>query len=137
MASPLTPARRRNAARRTLVALLAAGGVALGPLPASAEPQPSTSQEAADLNAARSHELEVLTERFNEAREEMAATRRAAERAAADRTAGLSRASDAPTVTGVPAVPPSPSRRRPSDAAEPLAGDRSRRTDRGPIAPSG
>jgi cell wall-associated NlpC family hydrolase len=84
MASPLTPARRRNAGRRTLVALVAAGGVVLSPLPAAAEPQPGTSQEAAHLVAARAHDLEVLTERFNEAREELAATRRAAAGAADD-----------------------------------------------------
>ncbi len=84
MASPLSPVRRRNAGSRTLVALLAAGGVALSPLPASADPSPGTSQEAAELVAARAHDLEVLTERFNEAREELAATRRAAELASAD-----------------------------------------------------
>jgi cell wall-associated NlpC family hydrolase len=84
MASPLCPARRRNARSRTLLALLVIGGVALSPLPASAEPPPGTSREAAELVAARAHDLEVLTERFNEAREELAATRRAAEQAAAD-----------------------------------------------------
>ena len=84
MASPLSPVRRRNAGSRTLIALLAAGGVALSPLPASADPPPGTSQEAAELVAARAHDLEVLTERFNEAREELAATRRAAEQASAD-----------------------------------------------------
>ena len=68
-----------------MVALLAAGGVALCPLPpASAEPQPGTSQEAADLVAARAHDLEVLTERFNEARENLAATQQAAAQAADD-----------------------------------------------------
>src|SRR3954451_24316228 len=84
MASPLTPARRRTAGRRTLVALLAAGGVVLSPLPASADPEPRTSQEAADLVAARAHDLEVLTERFNEAGEHLQATRQAAARAADD-----------------------------------------------------
>jgi cell wall-associated NlpC family hydrolase len=82
MASSLTPARRRPAGRRTLIALLAVGGVVLGGIPASAEPPPGTSQEAADLVADRAHDLEVLTERFNEAREELAAAREAADRAA-------------------------------------------------------
>jgi cell wall-associated NlpC family hydrolase len=40
--------------------------------------------EAAELIAARAHDLEVLTEQFNEAREELAASRKAAARAAED-----------------------------------------------------
>ena len=100
MASPLCPARRRNARSRTLLALLVIGGVALSPLPASAEPPPGTSREAAELVAARAHDLEVLTERFNEAREELAATRRAAEQAAADLAAAeAALAAPAPTRT--------------------------------------
>jgi cell wall-associated NlpC family hydrolase len=83
MASPLTPARRPFVtARRAVVALVAAGGLAFSPLPAAAEPEPTTSQEAAELVAARAHDLEVLTEQFNEAREQLAATRAAAIRAA-------------------------------------------------------
>ena len=66
------------------MALLAAGGLALTPLPASADPKPATSAEAAALVAARAHDLEVLTEQFNEAREELAATREAAAQAAAE-----------------------------------------------------
>ena len=84
MASPLTPARPRNALRRPLVAILAAAGVVLSPLPASADPAPGTSQEAAALIAARAHDLEVLTEQFNEAREKLTGTRQAAAQAADD-----------------------------------------------------
>jgi cell wall-associated NlpC family hydrolase len=83
MARSLTPARRPLvAARRALVAVVAAGGLALSPLPAAADPRPSTSAEAAALVAARAHDLEVLTEQFNEAREELWTTRAAAVRAA-------------------------------------------------------
>ena len=83
MARSLSPARRPLVtARRALVAAVAAGGLAFTPLPAAADPQPATSAEAAALVAARAHDLEILTEQFNEAREELAATREAADRAA-------------------------------------------------------
>ena len=83
MARSLDPARRPLVtARRALVAAVAAGGLAFTPLPAAADPQPATSVEAAALVAARAHDLEILTEQFNEAREELAATREAADRAA-------------------------------------------------------
>jgi cell wall-associated NlpC family hydrolase len=83
MARSLSPARRPLVtARRALVAAVAAGGLAFTPLPAAADPQPATSVEAAALVAARAHDLEILTEQFNEAREELAATREAADRAA-------------------------------------------------------
>jgi peptidoglycan DL-endopeptidase CwlO len=83
MASSRTPARRRTSGRRALVALLTAGGVVLTAVPAAAEPErPTTSQQAADLVAARAHDLEVLTERWNEAREELKTTREAAALAA-------------------------------------------------------
>src|SRR5688500_14534103 len=78
MASSRTPARRRSAGRRALLALFTTGGVVLTALPAAAEPEPTTSQQAADLVAARAHDLEVLTERFNEAREQLKVTREAA-----------------------------------------------------------
>ncbi|SEK66041.1 Cell wall-associated hydrolase, NlpC family [Blastococcus sp. DSM 46786] len=88
MASSLSPAHRRITGRRALLALVAAGGVALTPLPASAEPhRPATSQEAAELIAARAHDLEVLTERFNETREQLKATQAAADAAAEELTA--------------------------------------------------
>jgi cell wall-associated NlpC family hydrolase len=83
MARSLSPARRPLVpARVALVAVVAAGGLALTPLPAAADPQPSTSVEAAALVAARAHDLEVLTEQFNEAREELETTREASVQAA-------------------------------------------------------
>src|SRR3954447_11954856 len=79
--------RPRNAARRGVLALAGAigisAGIALVPQPASAAPdRPSTSQEAAALMAARAHDLEIVTERFNEARDELA-TQQATARVAA------------------------------------------------------
>src|SRR5687767_8480409 len=82
MASSRTPARRRATGRRALLALFTAGGVVLTALPAAAEPEPTTSQQAATLVAARAHDLEVLTEKFNEAREQLKVTREAAALAA-------------------------------------------------------
>src|SRR3954454_4896244 len=80
--------RPRNAARRGVLALAGAigisAGIALVPQPASAAPdRPSTSQEAAALMAARAHDLEIVTERFNEARDELATQQATARRAAA------------------------------------------------------
>jgi cell wall-associated NlpC family hydrolase len=83
MASSRTPAHRRPSARTGLLVLAAACGVTFTPFPAAAEPaQPTTSQQAADLVAARAHDLEVLTEQFNEARERLAATQASAAQAA-------------------------------------------------------
>jgi cell wall-associated NlpC family hydrolase len=56
-------------------------GVLLSTLPAQAAP--NTVAEAAGLVAARGHDLEVITEEFNEAREMLAAQTRAAQEAAA------------------------------------------------------
>jgi len=70
------------AARRAVVALGVVGALAVSATPAAAEPAPTTSREAADLIAARARDLEVLTENFNEARERLKATERAAHRAA-------------------------------------------------------
>jgi peptidoglycan DL-endopeptidase CwlO len=79
MARSRMPARRRTTGRRALLTLLTAAGVVLAPLPAAADPErPTTAQQAADLVAARAHDLEVLTEKWNEAREELRATREAA-----------------------------------------------------------
>jgi peptidoglycan DL-endopeptidase CwlO len=89
MASSLIDAARLPAGRRVLVALVAAGGLILTPIPASAEPQPTTATEAASLIAARAHDLEVLTERFNAAGEELKATQEKSARAAADLTAAV------------------------------------------------
>ncbi|WP_369135070.1 C40 family peptidase [Modestobacter sp. I12A-02662] len=81
MASSHSPARRRATPRRVLLTLLAAGAVALTPLPALADP--TTSGEAATLVAEKAHELEVVTEKFNDAREELKAQQAAADEAAA------------------------------------------------------
>ncbi len=81
MASSHSPARRRATPRRVLLTLLAAGGVALTPLPALADP--TTSGEAAAQVAEKAHELEVVTEQFNDAREELKAQQAAADEAAA------------------------------------------------------
>ncbi|WP_309229962.1 C40 family peptidase [Blastococcus sp. TML/M2B] len=54
-------------------------------MPASAAPaNPTTAAEAAELVAARGHELEVLSEQFNEARENLAAQQAAAQAAQAE-----------------------------------------------------
>ncbi len=91
MASPARafPARphrvRRTAARRVLLLASSVGvalGVALVPAPAVAE-EPDTSAEAAQLMAARGHELEAVTEQFNEAREHLTALQAAAAQASA------------------------------------------------------
>jgi cell wall-associated NlpC family hydrolase len=72
MASSLSSARRRLTGRRFLFTVVAAGGVVLAPLPAYAAPgQAATAEEAAALVAARAHDLEVVTEQFNDAREEL------------------------------------------------------------------
>jgi peptidoglycan DL-endopeptidase CwlO len=70
--------------RRAALALVGAVGIGLGlgAVPAQAE-EPTTAAEAAQLVAARGHELEVVTEQFNEAREMLTAQQAAAEAAAA------------------------------------------------------
>ncbi len=72
--------------RRAVLALVGALGIGLGlgtvPAPAAAE-EPTTAAEAGELVAARGHDLEVVTEEFNEAREVLAAQQAAAEAAAA------------------------------------------------------
>jgi cell wall-associated NlpC family hydrolase len=75
MATPRT-------ARRAALVLAGALGLAFAPAPAGAE-EPTTAAEAAALVAARGHELEVLTEEFNEAREALAGQQAAAQTAAA------------------------------------------------------
>jgi peptidoglycan DL-endopeptidase CwlO len=83
MASAPTPARR--AVPRMLIGLIAAGGLTLTTVPAAAAPEdPETSAEAAALVAERAHDLEVVTERFNEAREQLRVTQDAAAQAARD-----------------------------------------------------
>ncbi|SET87433.1 C40 family peptidase [Geodermatophilus poikilotrophus] len=75
MATPRT-------ARRAALVLAGSLGLAFAPAPAGAE-EPTTAAEAAALVAARGHELEVLTEDFNEARELLAGQQAAAQAAAA------------------------------------------------------
>ena len=75
--------RPRLTVRRLTFALAAAIGVAVVPLPASAAPTPSTSQDAVSLMAARSHDLEVVTEQFNQARDALATQQAAADAATA------------------------------------------------------
>jgi cell wall-associated NlpC family hydrolase len=83
MASAPTPARR--AVPRILIGLIAAGGLTLTTVPAAASPEdPETSAEAAALVAERAHDLEVVTERFNEVREQLRAGQDAAAQAARD-----------------------------------------------------
>jgi len=78
MASSFVPARRR-----ILLTAAVACGVALIPSPGQAAPSdPSTSAEAAQLVAARAHDLEVLSEQVNAAREDLAARQAAATEAA-------------------------------------------------------
>jgi cell wall-associated NlpC family hydrolase len=88
MASSHSPARRARTGRRVLLTLVAAGGVVLAPLPALAAPeQVTTSQEAAALVASRAHDLEVVTEKFNDAREQLATTQADAEQVGAQAAA--------------------------------------------------
>jgi cell wall-associated NlpC family hydrolase len=85
MATPLdvphAPSRRPATLRR--VALAAAGviGILLSTVPAQAAPV--TSAQAAELVAARGHDLEVISEQYNEARETLAAQQAVAEAAVA------------------------------------------------------
>ena len=86
MATPLAsvPAapRRPGLARRALVAAAAVAGLLAATVPAQAAP-PATAAEAAELVAAKGHELEVITEQFNEARVALDGQRATAQAAAA------------------------------------------------------
>jgi cell wall-associated NlpC family hydrolase len=84
MASSRMPARRRVlTGRRVFVTLVAATGVVLTPLTALAVPEtPGTAQEAAALVAAKSAELDLVTEQFNDARVQLEAQQVAADEAA-------------------------------------------------------
>jgi cell wall-associated NlpC family hydrolase len=79
------PARRRAfTGRAVLLSLVAASGVALTALPAAASPEvPVSPAEATALIASRSHDLEVVTEKFNDARVQLEAQQAAAAQAAA------------------------------------------------------
>src|SRR3954453_2209206 len=71
----------RSTARRVTVLVAAAIGVAVVPLPAAAAPAPGSAQEAAALMAARSHDLEAVTEQYNDARATLDTQRAAADAA--------------------------------------------------------
>src|SRR3954452_4268717 len=80
-------------AARAVLATAAVLGVFCSAVPAQAAP--ATSAETATLVAAKAHELEVVTEQFNEARETLAAQQAAAQAAGAtleQATAALSQA---------------------------------------------
>jgi peptidoglycan DL-endopeptidase CwlO len=81
-ASVRTSARRPAVARRVVLALAGVIGVLVSTVPAQAAP--STSAEAAELVAAHGHQLEVITEQFNEARETLAGQLATAEAAGAE-----------------------------------------------------
>ena len=75
----------RRAVALLVAVVMAVLGVLLPGLPtAAADPgdAPQTSEEAAALVAAKAHELEAVTERFNEARETLRAQQAAAQQAA-------------------------------------------------------
>ena len=80
-ASARRSTRRPALAGRVVLALAGVVGVLFSTVPAQAAP--ATSAEAAELVAARGHELEVVTEQFNEAREILSAQQAAAQAAAA------------------------------------------------------
>ena len=82
--APPASSRRPAARGRALLAAAAVLGVLCSTVPAQAAP--ATSAQAAELVAARGHQLEVVTEEFNEAREALTAQRSAAEAAAAQLT---------------------------------------------------
>ena len=80
-AAPPASTRLPGAAGRALLAAAAVLGVLFPTTPAQATP--ADSAQAAELVAAKGHELEIVTEEFNEAREALRAQRAAAEAAAA------------------------------------------------------
>jgi len=84
MASTHSSARRGLTGRRLLFTVIAVSGVVLAPLPATAAPsEATTSAEAAELVAAKGHELEVVTEQYNDAREQLKTAQAQAEQAGA------------------------------------------------------
>ena len=80
-AAPPASLRRSAAPARVLLAATAIFGVLLTTVPAQAAP--TTSAQTGEIVAAKGHELEVVTERFNDARVALAEQRAAAEAAAA------------------------------------------------------
>jgi peptidoglycan DL-endopeptidase CwlO len=82
--SRVSGAVRWTPARRGLLVLSAVLGVLLATLPAQAAPaNPTSSAEAAALVAAKTHDLEILTEQFNEAQEQLKTAQAQAQTAAA------------------------------------------------------
>jgi cell wall-associated NlpC family hydrolase len=85
MASPLRQSASRSTLRRAGIALAGSVGILLASLPASAAPgAPGTAADAASLVAERGHQLEVVTEEFNQARDGLAAQQAAAAAASAE-----------------------------------------------------
>ncbi|HEX2073136.1 MAG TPA: C40 family peptidase [Geodermatophilus sp.] len=84
MASPRTTVVGLPAWRRITLALAGtlAIGTGLAAVPVTASADPGTAGEAAALVAARGHDLEAVTEQFNEAREMLSAQQAAAQQAA-------------------------------------------------------
>jgi cell wall-associated NlpC family hydrolase len=81
----LQPAPPGRTVRRAALALVGAVGILLATVPASAAPgTPTTAAEAAEMVAARGHDLEAVAERFNEAREVLRAQQEAAQAAQAE-----------------------------------------------------
>jgi cell wall-associated NlpC family hydrolase len=78
---PRSAPRRPTAVRRVVLAVAGVIGILVSTVPAQAAP--TTSAKAAEMVAARGHDLEVITEKFNEARETLTAQRAAAETAIA------------------------------------------------------
>ncbi len=79
--SPRTRSARSATVRRGSLALLVVVGTLFATVPAQAAP--ATSAEAAQLVAARGHELEVITEQFNDARVALETQQEAAKAAVA------------------------------------------------------
>jgi peptidoglycan DL-endopeptidase CwlO len=78
------PTRRLSWTARRVFSAVAAGSLALSPVPASGAPgTPSTSQDVAALMAAKAHDLEKTTEEFNAARNQLE-RQQAAARVSAD-----------------------------------------------------
>jgi cell wall-associated NlpC family hydrolase len=76
---------RRTSRRLALVAVASLAGIGIMPTTGAAAPgDPGTADEAASIVAERGHQLEVLTEEFNEARERLGAQQAAAAAAAAE-----------------------------------------------------
>jgi len=77
MATPRTRSRRPAGLARAVLAVAGVVGVLLTAAPAQAAPA-TTAAQAAEMVAARGHDLEVVTEQFNEARSTLDAQRAAA-----------------------------------------------------------